>query len=424
MQAIKLLKHQFDFLNSNRKFLLLCAGIGSGKSFIGSHYIIKRVIDYPKALHFIGANTYSQLRDSTLAALFRVLQDLEIEFSYNQNHGLLQFLNGRVLCKTMDNYDMLRGIEIGTMWLDEVRDLKRDAFNMIMGRLRDKNAKTLEGRLTTSPNGYNYLYDYFHPLGQNYNENFGMINASSYANTHLPSGYIESLRSQYSTKFFQQEILGEFVNIQADNIYYEFDQDLSVIEKYKVDFNNPIIISYDFNIGVGKPMSVAILQYINGIFYFFDEIVIEGTRTEDTLDEMDAKGIFQLSTKFIIHGDASGNARSTNYNKTDYDVIRQYLSKLNLHYEVDIPSINPPIRKRHIIVNGQLKNANHETHIKVTSNCKTIIKGLKQAKLKSGANYIEDDSDYYQHITTAMGYAITRRLDKINKIPRINFGRI
>lgn len=423
-KVIKLLPHQYEFLHRKEKFLLLCAGIGSGKSYIGAHYIIKRTLDYPKALHFIGANSYSQLRDSTLAALFSVLQDLNIPFSYNQNHGLLEFGYGRILCKTMDNYNMLRGIEIATFYLDEVRDLKREAFDMIMGRLRDRKAYKLEGRLTTSPSGHNYLYDYFDPQGEKNNPNFGIIHATSYANTHLPAGYIDSLKSQYSEKFFRQEILGEFVNIQSDTIYYAFDEKLSLIKSYNVNDRYPICISYDFNIGVGKPMSVAIFQYIDNIFYFFDEVVIEGTRTEDTLDEMEARGLFDLSRHYIVHGDASGNSRTTNYNRTDYDIIRKRLSNIDISFEIDVPNANPPVRKRHIIVNGQLKNANGNTSIYVTKNCKTIIKGLKQAKLRDKASYVEDDSDSFQHVTTAMGYGILKQIEKASKPSRFTIGRI
>lgn len=421
---IKLLPHQYEFLSRDDKFLLLCGGIGSGKSFTGAHYIIKRVLDFPNALHFIGANSYSQLRDSTLSALFGVLQDMGIPFSYNQNHGMLEFCKGRVLCKTMDNYNMLRGIEIASFWLDEVRDLKQEAFDMIMGRLRDKKASTLQGRLTTSPSGYNYLYDYFDSKGEKNTSDFGIVIASSYANKHLPAGYIDSLRNQYSEKFFRQEILGEFINISTDVVYYAFDEQLSIIDTYEISYRDPICISYDFNIGVGKPMSVALFQYRSGTFYFFDEVVVEGTRTEDTLDEMEGRKIFEKSRHYIVHGDASGNSRSTNYNRTDYDIIRKRLGNMDVSYEIDVQSANPPVRKRHVIVNGQLKNANGITSVKITKNCKTIIKGLKQTKLRDRAAYVEDDSDSFQHVTTALGYGMLRQLDRAATPSRFSMGRI
>ena len=71
-----------------------------------------------------------------------------------------------------------------------------------------------------------------------------------------------------------------------------------------------------------------------------------------------------------------------------------------------VPRKNPAIRLRHNIVNAYLKNANGDVRLKVSSNCSTIIDGLRHTKLKPGANFIEDDSFHAQHVTTALGYAL------------------
>lgn len=210
-KRVELLPHQWKFMRSEKRFAALIGGVGSGKSHIGSLYIIKRVMEYPKALHFIGANTYAQLRDATLKTMFRNLEAMDIKYMFNQTAGLLEFCNGTVLCKSMENYDAIRGIEIATFLLDEARDTKREAFDMMMGRLRDSNAKTLEGRLTTSPAGYNWIYDYFHKDGEKNNDQFEIINATSYDNIFLPDGYLDSIKSMYSDSFYEQEILGQFV---------------------------------------------------------------------------------------------------------------------------------------------------------------------------------------------------------------------
>lgn len=200
-----------EILGSNS---YICSNVvhhNSGKTWSGSHYSIQKVATNNKSLHFIGANTYSQLETATLKTLTGELEKLGIKYSYNQNKGLLEFAGGQSLCKTMDNYEMLRGIEVGSFWLDEVRDLKQQAFDMMMGRLRDKNATKLEGRVTSSPSGYNWIYDYFHPEGEKNNPEFKLINAASMSNIYLPEGYLDSIKAQYSDEFYEQEILGRFV---------------------------------------------------------------------------------------------------------------------------------------------------------------------------------------------------------------------
>jgi len=401
---------------------MLC-GIGGGKTWCGVHWILKQITEFPNATGFIGANTYSQLRNSTLSAVFNEFTRLGITFKYNSSLGHLHCFNTKIICKSMENYDVIRGIEIGWYWLDEAAYTDPEAFNVLVGRLRDKKGP-LKGLITSSPSGYNYLYEYFDNRGDKHTSDFNLIHATSYANKYLPDGYIDSLKSQYSQKFFKQEILGEFINIQSDTVYYAFDDQLSVIDSYQVNPREPICITYDFNIGVGKPMSLAIFQYINDIFYFFEEVIIEGMRTEDTIDELEAKNIFEKSNKYIVHGDASGNSRTTNHNRTDYDIIRKRLSNLDIVFEIDVPNANPPVRKRHIVVNGQLKDANDNTHVKITKNCKTIIKGLKQTKLRDSANYVEDDSDAFQHVTTAIGYGIIKQMDRKKTPSRFGVSRI
>lgn len=211
-KQINLLSHQYRFLRSKAKFCALIGGIGSGKTFAGSTFILESVIESPEALHFIGANTYSQLQQATLVAMFNLLDTQGIEYTFNKVDGILRFCGGTVLCKSMDNFEMHRGIEIGSFWLDESRDLKQAAFDMMMGRLRDRRAKRLRGRITSSPSGRNWIYDYFHKSGEKNNPDFELIHATSFDNTYLPDGYIDSIKSMYSDEFYQQEILGEFIS--------------------------------------------------------------------------------------------------------------------------------------------------------------------------------------------------------------------
>ena len=218
-------------------------------------------------------------------------------------------------------------------------------------------------------------------------------------------------------------IFGEWIEIKSEVIYYAYDRELSRISSYKPDITAPICISCDFNIGDGKPMSWVFFQYIKKKFYFFAEIVVNGMRTLDALEEAAERGLLNHDCKYIIHGDASGRARTTKYNKTDYEVIREFLESYRqntgqcikyIDFEIDVPVANPPVRKRHLIVNGQLKNAYGRTNVYVlVDECPTLDKGLSLAKLKKGGQYIEDDRDPWQHITTAAGYGMIRQIDSI-----------
>lgn len=386
--SIKLLDHQWNFLNSDKKFLLLSAGIGSGKTYCLAHYIVNRVAKYPKALHFIGANTYSQLKNSTLSAVFIVLEELNIPFSYNNQNGLLEFLGGRVLCKSMDNFNVIRGIEVGSFILDEVRDLKKEAFDMMMGRLRDKHVGgDLQGRLVSSPAGYNWLFDYFHPNGEFNNDQFGIITASSMDNRHLPDGYIDSMKDQYDEKFYQQEILGEFVNITAGKAYYSFDRSINVME-FEKPIHGSAFVFNDWNV---DPMSGVIAYNIGGAIYVWDEIFQRNSDTYRFIAEIKSKGY----TGATIIPDSTGKNRKTS-GKSDFDIMKEAgfnIMWIQNPYVVDrVNNINRLLRDKKIIIHPR---------------CRKLINDLEKVSWKD--NKLDQKTNpMLTHISDSLGYGAWR----------------
>jgi hypothetical protein len=71
-----------------------------------------------------------------------------------------------------------------------------------------------------------------------------------------------------------------------------------------------------------------------------------------------------------------------------------------------VPRSNPPIRERHNIVNAYCTNSINQHRLFIYEKCKILNEGMKLTALKKGAEYIEDDSKEYQHVTTALGYRV------------------
>ena len=159
-------------------------------------------------------------------------------------------------------------------------------------------------------------------------------------------------------------------------------------------------------------MSCVFFQYINDTFHFFDEVIIEGARTLNTLEDAANRGLLEHNTEYICHGDASGKHKDTRSNLSDYEIIDQFCERFvnkegkHLRYKREVPVANPELRKRHNITNAYMMNNLGEIRLFVYSKCKVLREGFRLTKLKEGAQYIEDDSKYYQHCTTAAGYAV------------------
>jgi hypothetical protein len=158
-------KPQYDIINSRQQVNLFLAGQGSGKTH-GAGVISGILINqFPKCHGFIGANTYSQLSDSTLFRVRNVWKEFfgwkeytksnpsgayvvdvnppahfnTENHDYDSYHGKITFKWGTVIYKgSLDNYKAHDGKEFAWALLDETKDTKEAAVKeVIVGRLRE-----------------------------------------------------------------------------------------------------------------------------------------------------------------------------------------------------------------------------------------------------------------------------------------------
>ena len=121
---------------------------------------------------------------------------------------------------------------------------------------------------------------------------------------------------------------------------------------------------------------------------------------------MDRKGIVKQGQRIQIRGDASGDARDTRSILSDYDILKRAFSNAGAIVELQVPKANPPIRRRHNLVNAYCQNEAGQVRLYVYKSCPVTHDGMRLTALKKTGDYIEDDSKHYQHVTTAIGYGI------------------
>jgi len=392
---VNLLSHQAAALKSEKKYTALISGIGAGKTWTGVHWVIKRSKSHPKSLGFIGANTFGQLRNSTLAAVFNELTRLSIPFSYNQSSGILEVMGKKWLCKSMDNFDVLRGIEVGEIWLDECAYMKEEAFKVIMGRLRD-NRGSLTMFLTSTPKGYNWCYHYLHPEGDNILNDSIAIRAHSSANKFLPDGYIDSLESQFDSKLLAQELSGDFINVSTGVIYYAFDRNINV-KDLKHNPNYPIWVGMDFN---PHKMSAVIGQVIDNVLYVFDEIfdTTIGSNTEKICKEL----IMRYGNNLTIVPDSTGKKATSNASRSDIQILKDYnfnVKALTNPFRVDrYASVNGAFSKEKVVIGSKLKH---------------LPKDLESVSYKEGTDKPDVSDPNHGHMTDAFGYLVYRTVNPL-----------
>lgn len=408
--------------------ILFSGSVGSSKSLLAAHIIISHCCKFKKARVLIGRRSLPDLKKTIFQNLIEHLDGtpdmiLNRDYWVTESTPTITFRNGSEVISGSwadKRYLKFRSLELSMAVIEEAVENTGDDYKAIqeirqrVGRLPHiKENMILYCTNPASPSHELYKYFIDQPEQSPTRHVFYSLTDE---NPFLPKTYIQQLKRDLPPKEAQRMLYGQWIEIDSERLYYAYDQNINYKKStYTIDFSLPISISFDFNIGIGKPMSVTLSQYDikKDIFHFFDEVVIHGFRTQDIIDELSGRGVFDYPCRFEVHGDATGAARSTNSKYSNYEIIEQFLANYSsktrpkLSYVLLVPKSNPPTKERHNMVNAYCKNALGEHRLFVYEKCKVLNEGMKLTALKKGADYIEDDSKEYQHVTTALGYRVT-----------------
>ena len=392
-----LLPFQKTFLESQIKNLWFCGGIGTGKSHVGALYVIRRLLLDPKGLGILSAATFKQLNNSVLAHLTKLLDELGLAYKHNAQTGMLTLLatNARVMCVSMESYETLRGVEVSYWVGDEATLYRKEAYDVAIGRVRQKSKLPLEIRLISSPRGFDHCFEtYAEGLSEipyneitTKNEHTGILRVKSTDNFFLPEGYIDTLAANYSPKVFSQEVDSNFVSGGGGATYYAFER---IKHTYEIEQNiksNIIYIGMDFNV---NPMTAAVANLLTDAagdhtLEQFDEIYLEDSNTEEMAEEIKRR---YPDCHVIIVPDATGQAKKTSSQRSDHQILR------DAGFEVRLRGRSNPHRiDRYNTVNIRLK----DKRLKIGKNCKKTIRDLEQVALDKNASDLT-------HISDALGY--------------------
>jgi len=410
---LQVLKHiRTGSYKSGPKKILLSGAVGSGKTIVVAHAVVTHCLMYPNALVGIGRLSLRYLKDTLLKAIIEQVGDI-IDIKFNKSTSTITFPNGsQIMAFSWSDGSVrkFRSYQFTAFAIDELTESQTpEAYNEIFMRL-GRRSDVDESWLLCASNPESPDHWVYKEFIGNPAPGSKVFYSKTRDNKLLPDSYESNLRATMDPLMARRMLEGEWLSIAENVIYYQFSDD-NIIESYDPKPRAPIYISFDFNIGTGKPMSCCISQFVDGTAYYFDEIILEGMRTNDVLDEIEHRGYFSTSSPVYICADATGSSRDTRGVRSDLDIIKYRISNLDIPipFRIMVPPKNPAIRLRHNIVNAYLKNANGDVRLKVSSNCSTIIDGLRHTKLKAGANFVEDDSYHAQHVTTSLGYSLFQK---------------
>lgn len=390
MAIVKLLKHQREALTAKEDEVLLLGGIATGKTLCGAMWVVDKISQFPDCELLIVANTYSQLMTATVKTLIQYLEDLEIP-----HHAVLSGSRKRIeigastiYLYSLEKPDSIRGIEVEFIWGDEIAFSSLQALNVIRGRLRGRKATYRQMLMTTSGNGFNFLYDLFGDLQPEQKGKLRLISAKTEDNTFLPEDTYPRLLEQYGgldSDLAKQELLGQFVNLQEGAIYNMFDRKIN-LKECQLDLNYPVLVGCDFNIDT---MSAVYVQQIKGVIYVCGEVQL--THRDANTYDLSARIIKDLKGfTYSIYADSTGSARksSTPHGLSDHQIMRD--TGLHLVY-----TNNPKKRDRQNSVNLLFRKEG----IYINPKCKKLIKDIETLSARH-------HEGKHSHLGPSLGYVV------------------
>lgn len=398
------LPSQKTFHYSRARFKGFSGPIGSGKSKALCHEAIRMSYVNPGRMGLVGAPTFPMLRDATQMALFEILETNGIPFEHNkaENVTTLRDTKSRVIFRSVDEFERLRGTNLAWFGLDELTYSPEGAWLRLEGRLRDPEASRLSGFAVWTPKGFDWVYRRFF---SDRVAGYAAIMSKPFENRHLLSqvpDFYERLKGSYDEKFYQQEVLGSYLALTGGKVYWNFSRNDHVTD-LKRDRNRTLFWALDFNV---DPMCSIIAQRAGDKVLVLDEIFLRNANTREACREF-SKKFPEHNAEVVVYGDASGYQHRTT-GSTDYEMIREYFASNSvMPVRYGAPRTNPQIRDRVNLTNGMLRSAGGDIGLLVDRKCKELIKDLEQVSYKEDSNQIDKDRDRMRtHLSDALGYLL------------------
>lgn len=400
---IALLKHQLDFVSdTSTRYLGLCSGYGGGKTYA---FCIKAITLAALNVGYRGAlyePTNVMIRDVLVPMMDQVLDQLGIPYEYKVSplpSYTLKFGHGttQILLRSGENFKKTGiGLNLAFFGVDESDTMNKSTATALWRALQSRlrAGKVYQGFTTSTPEGFAWMHDFFVNQAK---EDDGttkadrrLIKARTTDNPFLPTEYIDSLRSNYPANLIEAYLNGEFVNLNSETVYPNYDREINNNDRTANTNPNAILhVGLDFNVG---KMAATVAVIHDGIPYFVDELY-GAKNTEDFIKKLKAK---YPNRQIYIYPDSSGKNASANADRSSIVLLEQ--SGLKCFYH----SKNPAVKDRVRSVNAMMRNGKDEVRCFVNAKtCPQIVNCLEQQSYKDGKPDKESGTD---HMNDALGY--------------------
>lgn len=383
---IRLHPKQAEVYNDSHRFRVVVAGRRFGKSHQSIAELI-RAASKPKSINWYVAPTYNMCR----TIIWRQLQDMIPKSWVKKVHDTrleITLVNeAQISLKGSENFDMLRGVGLDFLVMDEAQDIDPEAWTAV---LRPTLAVS-QGRalFIGTPRGYQFLWDLFQM--EKKSPEWKSWQFKTIDSPFVAESEVEAAKMDMDVKLFNQEFLASFEQMSG-RVAHAFDRNLHV-RPCEFNPNLPIWAGLDFNL---NPMTCAVAQLQpNGELWIVDEITRFDSSVIDMCDQLDSR-FWRWTDKVVIYPDPAGGQRQHGRGESSHQILQERGFKY-IKFRRKAPSQMDRINA----VNRMLMSAKGEPRLFIDPSCARIIQAFEQTVYKEGTNEIDKRQGVDHHFDAA-----------------------
>lgn len=314
-----------------------------------------------------------------------------------------------------------------------------------IARVRNPAAPLRQVIAGGTPEGLNWLSELF---GQERADQYFVYSLDTRDNVELMAShpaYVQDILRTSTEQEAAAYVQGEFRNLEGVLVYL-FDRARHYREDLQEYPHLPLRITFDFNV---DPMSAIIGQEVPGPAgveaHVIDAVVENNSWTPQTCEEIVRRYGREASARrfgfrgsrgwpggAVVYGDATGNSRSANSNKTNFQWIKEILGpefpSFKMHESVSRG--NPGEKERTDAVNVMLGNALGQTRLFVRKRpgalgvqqdpCYPLVRSFEQTIKAPGTDHIHKPAgETHTHPSDACGYWICAEFPVLKPISQV-----
>lgn len=387
------------------RFPLVPAGRRSGKTERFKRFLVKQASETAGA-YFAAAPTHAQakkifwddLKAFTLSALHK-RRPSESDLIIYMNNGSEIHVIG------LDKPQRIEGIPWKGGGIDEFADIKEEAWEAnIYPALNTVNPMNPDYRawcwLLGVPDGLNHYYDLCTKADQGVSEQYKVFH---WMTEEIFPEMAAEAKKVMSAKQYNQEFRAAF-ETAGGRIYEDYSK--ANHTDAKIEPHEQLMWMHDQNF---TPLSSAVgVRRNNGKdFYLLDEIVLTSAVSKQAALEFVDKFKDHKNKHVLIYGDPAGRAGEKHGHASDYSDIEDVLRAYGWNFTRKVKKAAPSIKDRQNAVRAKIQTADGVITLFVNPlTAPWCEKGLATVQLKEGSTFQEDQTNKYQHITTAIGYCV------------------